>query len=585
MPAITLKPAAPAPLIKELLDLSKNLHEFLTTKFKSAEAAQGTKQEYLSLAQRLQFKGPMTPEEYLHLMKSLLAFLSKNKMVGESEQVECQMQLSASWAFYKCAVQVAEYNKIDTEDKAKSYAKQLADWVKPFRDKDKSSNNFYLAFLPMGNGRATLFTTPQGATFLVDCGSEEKGSFFSFVKDETDRQERFIQQAQLVRDLKVFLGETQSTLKGLILSNGSDKNWNALEEFFADIKRPFIEQVYMGGSRKDYTTTRLFKSFLLPKIKDDPQGMVQTKTCIREIYLSQYQKKYSTYGNSTAINFKEETEVQVGAIDKRGFLCIHQEENCQVFIVASNVANDKEYVKQWLELKKKDDLNKLDRGKAGRNSLVLLIEVHGKKILLTGDASQIVDAYLQREAVEVQKPKPSTPNTATSSSANSRMEEEEIIVLDPDQWGNLSIPPQVKADPDTDDGLSQEQLDAYTLAAGKQKTQNELALKALTGIHYVLAPDGGSKPTMLSEKLLNILKPQQIILASGLSLETAKAPDEAGYTHYVNVLKKLKIDEIDEHTIEYWKDGKLETKEKQKTPVSLTGYLPPLIIISPSPNA
>lgn len=264
--------------------------------------------------------------------------------------------------------------------------------------------NFYARWVKMGQGDCIALATPGGKTLLVDCGSLASDG----LSDATLK--RFAQYSLFG---KRFLGGTapggkKRQLDILVLTHPDDDHNNKLADVLTREKvSPYVDRIYNSadlGMYRRSTQTWVQKwqldtgyEYLVTYNKDTvvTGGAAVIDGAIALARRNKYETKYVDVPVPTKDAATEATEVATADLfnylDSEGRLVIHHEmSGCKISILASGVK--KEYTKD-------NDAEKL----ANRASVVLLVEVFGKKLLLCGDATKSTETYLMEKSVNAAK--------------------------------------------------------------------------------------------------------------------------------------------------------------------------------------
>ncbi|SCL21066.1 hypothetical protein GA0074692_1073 [Micromonospora pallida] len=253
---------------------------------------------------------------------------------------------------------------------------------------NRGDRKFYARMIKVGQGDCIVLSTPGGRMILIDCGSTSK---------EMDDSEADVY-TKRVRDCledPKFLGPAQTTtvfgttpraqlIDILIFTHSDEDHYNQLATVLAD--KPYkiqVGRVYHSGNFADYGTANtwvrqhIVNENLIRKVVHnavDPdkklnKGEVAGETTLEGIALPAAM-----------------TATDIDCLDAQGGIRIVAETDpaCTVTILASGVVNNY----------KKDG----DPGK-NRGSVVLLVEVFGKKLLLCGDSTRSTEHHLMRRGM------------------------------------------------------------------------------------------------------------------------------------------------------------------------------------------
>ncbi|WP_432050803.1 ComEC/Rec2 family competence protein [Verrucosispora sp. NA02020] len=233
----------------------------------------------------------------------------------------------------------------------------------------RADTNFYATFLRSGQGDCIVFKTPGGKTVLVDCGST--------TLDTTTGEAHAQYIWNSLNVPRYLLGS--STIDVMVFTHPDEDHYNYLTSVLDEDRtgrKMTVGRVYHSGDSQDYVgaidwlrkhmadATKIFKVVHNLEVDPSDQSVVRG-----EITLDGTAVVAATAGD------------QVDRLDDKGGIRIIAEPTCTVTILAGGVAHDY----------KTDKDTKKARNRA---SLVLLIEAHGKKLLLCGDATTSTEHYL-----------------------------------------------------------------------------------------------------------------------------------------------------------------------------------------------
>ncbi|MFK3978812.1 ComEC/Rec2 family competence protein [Micromonospora sp. NPDC050397] len=234
----------------------------------------------------------------------------------------------------------------------------------------RADTGFYATFLRSGQGDCIVFKTPGGKVVLIDCGST------TFDAASGKAHDQFIWNSL---DVAWYLGGSDR-IDIMVFTHPDGDHYNRLASVLDDARtgrKMKVGRVYHSGDSNEYVgaidwltthmddNTKIFK--VTHNLETKPDGSVVRG----EISL-----------NGTAM-VPGTVAGQVDCLDAGGGLTIVAEAApaCTVTILAGGVTED--YAKD----------NDTDKGK-NRASLVLLVEVYGKKLLLCGDATRSTEHYM-----------------------------------------------------------------------------------------------------------------------------------------------------------------------------------------------
>lgn len=233
----------------------------------------------------------------------------------------------------------------------------------------RADTNFYATFLRSGQGDCIVFKTPGGKVVLVDCGSTTLDTTTGEAHDQ------YIWNS--LNTPRYLLGSNKIDL--MIFTHPDEDHYNHLRGVLDDDRtgrKMTIGRVYHSGESAEYVgaidwlkthmadATKIFKVVHNLEIDPSDNSVVQGEITLK---------------GTPVLAATSATDID--RLDDKGGIRIIKEPNCTVTILAGGVAFDYAVDKDT---------------KKGRNrgSLVLLIEAHGKKLLLTGDATTSTEHYM-----------------------------------------------------------------------------------------------------------------------------------------------------------------------------------------------
>ncbi|MFI6820063.1 ComEC/Rec2 family competence protein [Micromonospora sp. NPDC050187] len=252
----------------------------------------------------------------------------------------------------------------------------------------RGDRKFYARMIKVGQGDCIALSTPRGRFILIDCGSTSR----EVKETEVDVYTKRVRDC--LEDPK-FLGAVQTTdefglpleipkaqfIDILVFTHSDEDHYNQLASVLADNPhRIEVGRVYHSGDFAGYGAA---KTWVYEHIKNeklirrvihnavDPDQDLDDKEVAGE----------TTLGGVAVPEADEDTDID--CLDGQGGIRIVAETDppCTVTILTAGVSND--YVKD------KDAAQGKNRG-----SVVLLVEVFGKKLLLCGDATRSTEHHL-----------------------------------------------------------------------------------------------------------------------------------------------------------------------------------------------
>jgi beta-lactamase superfamily II metal-dependent hydrolase len=233
----------------------------------------------------------------------------------------------------------------------------------------RGDGQFHIAFIDVGLGDSTILCTPDGLTMMIDCGSTGKNKDDNRRDVETDMQFK-----KRIKDTvygPTFLGGTNKKLDILVLTHSDKDHWNLLKPILA--AETDIGKCYHSG---DLGVGYSVKTVLA----DHNCTLINAVTLDEEGYAQINEK------NPPMTDEKGKIDVICG---ERSMIKIVDEEHCTIYILASNVYPDGAEATTYM-----GDKLTLTSTEPNRGSIVLLIEVFGKKLLLCGDATIATEEHM-----------------------------------------------------------------------------------------------------------------------------------------------------------------------------------------------
>lgn len=255
---------------------------------------------------------------------------------------------------------------------------------------DKTKESLYITFVNMEQGDCALIKTPKGKCIMIDCG--ESGSSAPHNGADLAKVKAAIQSAY-------FLG-TSSTIDFLILTHPDEDHHNRLTKIFTDDippdpTNPF--SITASASKKKGPKLPKFSNIKIDTVFHSAavgsygtQATVGANGTHAWLISSKVKSRYeianydSYLGNTLANQVTVTNPAFPGGlpVDPQGAIIIYNEPgNCTISVLASNVLKTGVYPND----------NSTD---ANRGSVVTLIECHGKKIIIGGDATVVTETFL-----------------------------------------------------------------------------------------------------------------------------------------------------------------------------------------------
>ncbi|MBB5782130.1 MBL fold metallo-hydrolase [Nonomuraea jabiensis] len=266
----------------------------------------------------------------------------------------------------------------------------------------RGDGNFYLAFVKVGQGDCTVMTTPGGKVILIDCGT---------IATDNEDQQAYVTRVQGILTDRMFLGNADK-LEILILTHPDQDHINQLEWVVPNnVKAHTV-----------YHSLRLDKYLLA-------QAWVRS-TVINEALIKRVDLGPDTSGKHKALLSgvaiqKADATNKIERLDADGGLTIVAEDDCTVTLVAAGVSND--YKEEGV----------VDEQHTNAASVVTLVEVHGKRILLCGDATFDTENYMIRSGMRdrlrrvdyINAPHHGSKRTSSSQSFVDHVRPREMVVV------------------------------------------------------------------------------------------------------------------------------------------------------------
>jgi beta-lactamase superfamily II metal-dependent hydrolase len=222
---------------------------------------------------------------------------------------------------------------------------------------ERGDGVFRISFIQMGKGDCTIMCTPGGKVIMIDCGSS----------DREEDQAAFTARVKGVLQSTAYLRNT-TTIDIVILTHGDKDHWGQLSTILKGFALPTVYHSgyigdYGGANRWLQRNADSVKSVILSK-----DGDIGENTLAGQPILPVQE----------GVSMDERLDADVGLV-----VVAEAETNFRVTLLAASVSHA--YVQD-------DDAQDLKN----RGSIVTLIEVSGKKFLISGDATKATEAFLLR---------------------------------------------------------------------------------------------------------------------------------------------------------------------------------------------
>ncbi|MEV4377153.1 hypothetical protein [Streptosporangium sp. NPDC049644] len=241
--------------------------------------------------------------------------------------------------------------------------------------------NFHAAFVQMGQGDCTIMCTPQGRIVMVDCGSDSYREVITDEEDLPDADEDEEGESEGDKEaLRRVIGGTlnhEKFLKGsntvdlLILTHPDADHYNKLSAVMDDgvsflkVYHSKKRVDYAKGSTSGWIVNHAADTNLIFEVDHHENGGDQV------IALNGVPVLAPPKGGDPPLG---------GVLDGKGGILILDEPDCKISLLSGNVNT----------ITHKDHSTPANRG-----SLVVLIEVFGKKrLLMSGDATLNTEQYV-----------------------------------------------------------------------------------------------------------------------------------------------------------------------------------------------
>ncbi|GAA4198616.1 hypothetical protein GCM10022252_49390 [Streptosporangium oxazolinicum] len=245
--------------------------------------------------------------------------------------------------------------------------------------------NFHAAFIQMGQGDCTIMCTPEGRIVMVDCGSDSYREVITDDEDlpdagededEDEEKETAGDREALRRIISGTLNhakflKSSNTVDLLILTHPDADHYNKLSAVMDDsveflkVYHSKPRAAYAKGSTSAWILNHAADERLIFEVDHHENGGDQV------IELN---------GETVPEPDEDEDPPEGGVLDGDGGILILDEPNCKISLLSGNVNT----------IAHKDHSTPANRG-----SLVVLIELFGKKkLLMSGDATLNTEQYV-----------------------------------------------------------------------------------------------------------------------------------------------------------------------------------------------
>ncbi|MFF3438332.1 ComEC/Rec2 family competence protein [Streptosporangium sp. NPDC002721] len=238
--------------------------------------------------------------------------------------------------------------------------------------------NFHAAFIQMGQGDCTIMCTPKGRIVMVDCGSD---SYREVIRDEEELPEAGEEESEGDREAlrRVISGtlKHEKFLKGsntvdlLILTHPDADHYNKLSAVMDDsveflkVYHSKKRGAYAKGATSEWILNHAADENLIFEVDHHENGGEQV---------------IALNGEAVPARDEDEDPPEGGVLDGKGGILILDEPNCKISLLSGNVNTT---------------THKDHSTPANRGSLVVLIELFGKKrLLMSGDATLNTEQYV-----------------------------------------------------------------------------------------------------------------------------------------------------------------------------------------------
>jgi beta-lactamase superfamily II metal-dependent hydrolase len=215
------------------------------------------------------------------------------------------------------------------------------------------TGNLVVMFMNIGSGDCIFIQTPKGKTIVVDCG-------------QRCRPERADYQTEIKNMLKsvVFLGGENNPLYALILTHPDQDHYNEVKEIIAPCVSEVLHLFYTldkAGYSENKTNQFMNKAKIINKVTIN-NDEVSIDTSEEKGWMNLYDKD------------KNKRKIQI--LGNRQGRAAWDEDNCNIYLLAAEVPNHH------------------NDTQANAASIIILIEAHGRRILLCGDGTLSTESFL-----------------------------------------------------------------------------------------------------------------------------------------------------------------------------------------------
>ncbi|MDX3451887.1 hypothetical protein PV396_08000 [Streptomyces sp. ME02-8801-2C] len=269
-----------------------------------------------------------------------------------------------------------EKEEQDAEAKRLEFLENLRSEIskrKPDPKGNRGDGNLYVSFVEVGQGDFAVMCTPGGKVILFDGGS------LGTDHESIEGNKLPNSDADLIKRMRDVLADTKylgqkNVIDILILTHPDGDHYNKLREVLGNDYT--IDKCYHSDDFSSYTSAKT-SEFLRPRIRltqkvvknDDPGEVEDGEVTLQG---KPVQKK------DTKDNITIDRQDDCG-----GILILDEGTDCQISIIAAGVEH--KYMAD-----SSDDAN--------RGSIVTLVQAHGKKLLMMGDATKNTEQFLLNTA-------------------------------------------------------------------------------------------------------------------------------------------------------------------------------------------
>lgn len=226
----------------------------------------------------------------------------------------------------------------------------------PVLSADNPDQEFRIMFMRIGSGDCILIQTPQGKVVVVDCGTRARPGSETDEKDVADDNALF--RTEIRQHLKRFLGKDKTI--ALLLFTHPDKDHYCETKSIVMKVATKIGAIFHSTQLTNYAINNVYAEF-------------KSATVVGQVTINGTVTMTTNLDDWKAVYLAPKNESRIRLLD---------EPNCKIWLLASEVPGNYGSAK----------------GGAGINvnaaSMITLIEVHGRKVLLTGDATHGTENFL-----------------------------------------------------------------------------------------------------------------------------------------------------------------------------------------------